>query len=212
MILPLDEIIFEEEPHTYTFRGRQFLSVTQVIRLAGLGPDFSRVPEDRLEYAQRRGVMVHKACHYYDEGDLALDSIDAAIRGYVEAYIAFRAIKTLKVIASEKRMVEAATLNVAGTPDLVCWMNGRRAVVDRKTSQTMTKSMGIQTAGYKLLWNWTHPISERVQDRFGLRLGKNGVPKLIPHNDPDDELAFLDALRFAKVERNMQPWREKYGH
>lgn len=205
----LDEILFDEEPHTYTYRGRRYESVTQVIRLAGLGDDFSAVPQDRMEYAQRRGRLVHLACQYYDDGELDLKSVDGSILGYVEAYIRFREDRPLKVIANERRFVDV-TAKLAGTPDLICWIDGRRSVVDRKTSQYMSKSMGLQTAGYKFLWNALHPNSP-IYDRYGLRLEKTGKYKLFPHEDPDDSCAFMISLAHAESESRMMPWRAKYA-
>lgn len=208
-MIPLDEILFDEEPHTYSYRGKQYQSVTQVIRLAGLGDDFSAVHPDRMEYAQRRGSMVHLACQYFDEGCLDLSTVDDAIRGYVEAYILFRAQRPLKVIAVEKRMVDV-DLQVAGTPDLICFIDGRRSVVDHKTSQHMSRAMGLQTAGYKLLWNSLYPNTP-IHDRYGLRLEKTGKYKLFPHENPNDELAFLDAKSHAESELRMQRWRVAYA-
>lgn len=208
----LDEILFDPEPHTYTYRGKLVDSVTQTIQLSGLGDDFSHVPEDRMTYARRRGNMVHAACHYYDDGDLDLETVDPKIRGYVDAYIKFRTEKPIKVIAVEKKMVtlDFGPYALAGTPDLVCWMDGRRVVVDRKTSQHMSKAMGLQTAGYKILWNVKNPKAP-VSERYGLRLEITGKYKLVAHADPDDAAAFMDCLGAAASEKKMGRWRVKYG-
>jgi hypothetical protein len=209
-MLSLDEIIFDEEPHTYTFRGRRYDSVTQVIQLAGLGYDWSVVPQDRLEYAQRRGRLVHMACHYIDDGDLKLESVAEEIRGYVEAYFLFRAECAIKPIAVEKKMVSEA-MGLAGTPDLVCFLRGQRVVIDRKTSQIMSKSMGLQTAGYKALWNALFPNTP-IRERYGLRLEKTGKYKLFPHDDYEDDLAFFEAISHARSIKRMEGWIKKYGH
>lgn len=205
----LDEILFDEEPHTYSFRGKPYDSVTQVIRLAGLGDDFSMVNAERMEYAQRRGRMVHLACQYYDDGELDMATVHESIKGYVSAYVLFRKERPLKVVANEKRLL-SLRLGVAGTPDLVCFMDGRRSVIDRKTSQHMSKAMGIQTGGYKTLWNDIFPTTP-VHDRYGLRLEIGGQYRLIRHEDPDDEPAFLDSVNDARSEKKMMPWRLKYG-
>lgn len=243
-LLPLDEILFEEEPHTYTFRGKRIESVTQVIRKAGLGDDFSAVPQDRMAYAQRRGKMVHLACQYYDENCLDLATVDPAIQGYVEAYIRFRREKKLNVVAVEKRLLSTESclvpscrhpkwkhtptlrascqeqkcpcerfiggVDLAGTPDLVCFMDGHRCVIDRKTSQIMAKSMGLQTQGYAYLWNLLHP-TEPIRKRFGLRLEKTGKYKLMPHDDLDDARSFVDCMEYAKAQNRIDHWRTIYA-
>lgn len=205
-MLNQDEILFAEESHIYSYHGEKFLSVTQVIRLAGLGDDFSAVPGPVMARAQRRGSMVHLATQFYDEGCLDMATVHESIRGYVDAYIQFRKDRPIKVIEVEKRMVDVG-LGLAGTPDLICFMGGRRCVIDKKTSQAMSKSMGLQTAGYKMLWNAQHPF-QPVYDRYGLRLEKSGKYKLVAHDDYDDELAFADCL--GREEDKIKHWRLKY--
>lgn len=204
-----DEILFDEEPHTYTYRGKVYDSVTQIIRLAGLGDDFSAVSQDRMEYAQRRGRMVHVACHYHNEGDLNMDSIAEEIRPYVEAYVLFRKECPIKPIAMERRMVNVG-LAIAGTPDLVCFLRAQRVVIDYKTCQHMSKSMGLQTAGYQMIWNTNFP-NIPIRERYGLRLERNGKYKLIPHEDPEDEACFVNAISHARSVRRMASWTKKYG-
>jgi hypothetical protein len=208
-MFPSDEILFDEEPHLYRFRGRDYISVTQAIRLAGMGDDFSMVSEERMDYARRRGRMVHLACQYFDEGVLDLQSVDAAIRGYVEAYLKFREECKIKVIETEQKIV-AERMGLAGTPDLIAWMSGRRVVIDRKTSQHMSKSMGLQTAGYKILREQVEN-TQLIYGRYGLRLEKTGNYKLFEHDNPEDEPAFRDALSHAISEKKMEKWRVQYG-
>lgn len=214
-LLSLDEIIFEAEPHTYTIRNKVYQSVTQTIGLAGLGEDFSMVNPERLERARRRGDMVHLACQYYAEGLLDIETVHESIRGFVQGYIKFRKKRPMKVLALEKRMAIAwkehgEDLYLAGTPDLVCFMDGVRCVIDLKTSQGMTRGMGLQTAGYKILWNMLYPKAP-IKERFGLKLTKTGDFKLIPHIDPDDETAFKDLWRHAASVQRIDPWLKKYS-
>lgn len=240
MGLLFDEILFDEEPHTYHFRGELYGSVTQVIRKAGLGDDFSKVNPAVMEVAQRRGRMVHLACQYYDDGDLVLSSVHESILGYVEAYMKFRAQKKIKVIANEKRIISpfgcrncghgggvhtlggicvegvcrchsyTEGLGIAGTPDLVCWMDGARVVIDRKTAQMMSPSMGLQTFGYMEIWNLANP-TKLIGERYGIRLSKDGRYKLVRHDDPDDGPAFMDLLHHARSIDRMKKWVTKYA-
>jgi hypothetical protein len=208
-LLALDEIVFDEEPHTYTVGGKRFVSVTQAIRTAGFGPDFSAVPLELMEYAQDRGRLVHMACQYYNDGDLDLGTVDEKIRGYVEAYIDFRLHCSMKVSYVEKRLAWVA-LGLAGTPDMVCFINGRRAVVDLKTSQNLGKDAGLQTAGYQILHELNFP-NQMIYGRYGLRLGKDGKFKLIPHERETDLMAFRDCLDYAKAKAAKDRWNETYG-
>ena len=205
------DILFDEEPHSYTVKGIKVLSVTQTIALAGLGPDFFLVPPAVLKMAQDRGSAVHLACAFMDAGELDWSTVDPRIIGYVKAYEKFRKECPMKTVAIEKKLsAMIGPYQLAGTPDLIGFIKGRRAVVDLKTSQTMSKSMGLQTAAYRLLWCYSNP-RQLLHDRYGLQLKKDGTYKLIPHEDPDDEQAFLAALEYANAKKKIERWKEKYA-
>lgn len=211
-----DDILFQREKHVYIVNGKPVRSVTQIRDDAGLGDNFSMVPPDLLRQAQNRGNAVHAACAFLDAGELDWGSVDPRIEGYVRAYEEFKRITKIKTIQVERQMAGkilrgSASLDLAGTPDWVCFLNGQRCIIDLKTSQVLGKSAGLQTVGYKLLWESKHP-SELVRERYGLRLGKDARFKLIPHEDPLDEMAFLDALEFCSAKRKMEPWLLKYGN
>lgn len=206
----LDDIAFEEESHVYSIGKKVYPSVTQAIRAAGMGDDFSMVPSHIMAYAQMRGRAVHLGCHYIDQGGVDMASVDERIRGYVEAYALFRSDCHVKVIASEQRIHTNNLANeglwVAGTPDLLCYLNGRRSIVDRKTTQNLGRSAGYQTAGYALIWNTRHP-RQLVTERYGLKLLPNGKYRLIPLDVPTDQHTFMDAIRFTHAQIRMNQWR-----
>jgi hypothetical protein len=202
-----DEIILQDEPHRYLQGGKSYVSVTGAVEDAGLGEDFSMVPRHIMERAQDRGNKVHMACEFINDDDLCMDSITDEIRGYVEAYLRFRAECKIKIIAAERKIVSAA-LGFAGTPDLICFMGGRRVVIDLKTCQRLGRGLGLQTAGYQALWEATHP--SLIYARYGLKLNASGDYKLIACEDPDDLPAFYDAIQFAKAKEKMQRWILKY--
>jgi len=63
------DFTFDAATHTYTAGGVRVPSVTQVLKLLPLGPDFSRVDPDVLERKRQLGNLVHDACAILDEGD-----------------------------------------------------------------------------------------------------------------------------------------------
>lgn len=212
------DIVFQREPHTYLIKGKRVRSVTQVIEDAGMGEDFSLVPAAIMKVAQSRGIAVHQACALVDEGDLDHNSVDRRIKGYVAAYIRFRATSPIRTIQVETRMGAmimgygdrpVLTL-VAGTPDWVCWFQGKRCIIDLKTCQTMGKAGGLQTMGYKKIWEASHP-NQLIHARYGLRLSREGNYKLFPHEDPDDDQAFMDILDYTGAQEKRDRWVEKYG-
>lgn len=210
------DLLFEEEEHIYTKHGRVYESVTQKIKKAGLSENFGMVSAEVMDAARQRGKLVHMACEFYNEGVLNLDSVHESIRGYVLGYIRFRKECNIEICAVEQRLCADITpmegtedVPLAATPDLVCIIDGIRAVVDLKTSQTMNKPMGIQTAGYRFLWNYIHKL-QPIEQRFGLKLKPNADYKLVEHTDPDDRIAFWDCLMHPEDDALLDPWRIKY--
>ncbi len=97
-------LTFEPEAHRYTLhRGATarreeeaeailLPSVTGVLQASGL-IDFSRIPPTILRDARDRGGAVHQAVHYFNEGDLDVESFRAdfpAYAPYLDAWLRFR--------------------------------------------------------------------------------------------------------------------------
>jgi hypothetical protein len=215
MLASIDDIVFDPEPHTYVRSGRRYMSVTEAIRVAGIGDDFSGIPSHVLAYAQARGRAVHLACQHINNGGVDMDSIDQRIWGYVEAYQLFIDQCHTRPIAAEKilftddlmgRGKEGEGISVAGTVDLVTFVNGSLSVLDIKTGQNKGRGAPRQTAGYARLWNLRNP-TRRIMKRFGLYLGPDGRYQLVPHEDPTDIYAFCDAARYTQEKLRMEQWR-----
>lgn len=200
MITEEDDIIIQAEPRRYKYRGHAYMSVTGVIDAAGLGPDFNCVPKHVLKAACDRGNKVHQACSYYNDFDLDWNSIAPQIRGYVEAYMKFKMECPITVLANEKRMV-CEDLGLAGTPDIICFLRGRRSVIDIKSSQSVHYSARLQTAGYQILWGCLNP-KQPVYERYALRLGRDGNYKLQAHEDSGDIGRFMAAFNYVRSNKN----------
>ena len=206
--LPLDEIVFQEDQHSYHLRGKQYPSVTSVLT-STLGDAFAACPKDRLEFAQNRGSMVHLAVALLTDGELDWKTVDPRIEGYVRAAERFHKDCPGKIVYTEKRMVDKES-GLAGTPDIVKFIQGRRSLIDYKTSQQMYPRMRLQTAGYKRLHNALFPTAP-IYDRYGLRLQPDGFYKLVQHQDLDDEAAFDALFQEAKAKAKADQWRKKYA-
>lgn len=206
-LLPLDEVVFLEEPHSYSLRGKEYPSVTRIIN-GRLGDPFADVPPDRLEFAQGRGNAVHMAAKLLTDGELDWNTVDPRIEGYVRAVERFHYEKKGKIVYTEKRMV-SPELGYAGTPDLVMFLDGRRSLIDYKTGQQMTARMQLQTAAYAKLHNALFP-NQPIYERYGLRLQPDGFYKLVHHNDLDDEMAWEKILAQFKAGMEAQQYVEKY--
>lgn len=135
-------IEFDEVAHRYVVGGVERPSVTQVIYQAGL-------IDDRWwsEEARNRGKAVHIACHYLDEGDLDIESVDEAHRLYVRAWERFKADARFTPKLIEHRIFHP-TYGYCGTLDRTGTIEGGATILlDIKTGLA-ERWHGIQLAGY----------------------------------------------------------------
>lgn len=82
---------FEPEEHRYFLdpEGIELPGVTRTLERAGF-IDWSHVPPAILEAARVRGMNVHHALHYLDDGELDETTLDQELHGYVMAYLRFK--------------------------------------------------------------------------------------------------------------------------
>ena len=143
--------------------------VTQILRDVGLGADFSRVPQARLEYARMRGEALHLAIRYHHEGTLDEASLHPDVKPGFEAYLRFLADTKHEPIASEIELIHPAW-QYQGHPDRIGFFNGgRRVLLDWKfTDGFKFLPTAYQLAAYRMLWNATHP-QEPVTEVFAVQ-------------------------------------------
>lgn len=187
----LAELTFDEASHTYRFGGRLVPSVTQILAMLN---DFSSVHPMTLELARTFGTHVHSAVEMYIKGELDEESLDPALRPYLDGWIAFQADTGFEVIESECRLISTSPL-YAGTADVVGRMKSRLAVIDVKSGM-VPKTVGPQTAAYA----HAHPL--KPKDRYCLALSPDGY-KLHPCKDAADFAVFSSCL-------NIFNWRNKH--
>lgn len=179
------DLVFEPISHTYWLEGRKVPSVTQVLRPLH---NFDFVPRAVLQAKQRLGTHVHECCELLDRGE-DVDVLDEAAP-YVDAYLDFCAVTGAEVIENECRVYHHG-YRYAGTLDRVLRVSDELWVVDLKTSITAPIAVGPQTAAYAAAHFGTEGYRYR---RGALLLGKNGRPKLVELDDPNDWPTFLACL------------------
>lgn len=188
-----DVLTFESEDHLYRLNGTVVLSVTQAIELAGLCES-----EWFTEESRWRGIAVHRATHYLDEGDLDMTTVDPMIDGYLAAYVRFKEETRFRPGRIEQPRFHAR-LRYAGTPDRVVEEASEvipRSVIDVKTGAPQPWHRE-QTAGYANLM--PNPWLYR---RFGLYLRRDGSYRLEEHPReayPRDLARFQAALTVAQM-------------
>lgn len=83
------EFSFDEATHIYSVPGNYCLATSDVISLAGLS-DYDGVPLANIEHARWRGTQLHKAIHYYEEGDLDIEDVDGEIKPCFDNYLRWK--------------------------------------------------------------------------------------------------------------------------
>jgi hypothetical protein len=182
------KLVFDEGTHTYSVDGRIIPSVTTIIRPLH---DFADIPAAVLERKRVLGTAVHLACELDDRDELDDAATDAEVMGYVAGWRKFRSDSGAKVLMNEQKLYHP-TLMFAGQLDrLLMLRNGVTALIDLKTSVTMSNAFGVQLAGYALLLE-DQDIPRNAL--HGLQLRANGAYKLHSYPDPNDAACFRALL------------------
>lgn len=174
---------FDAENHVYSVGGQEILSVTQVLALCTM-IDLKWY----TEHGRSRGTATHVALQFDDEGDLDESTVDKEIWPRIEAWRQFKHDTKIKITHNEKPICHRG-YRVAGTPDRIAVLNGRRAVFDIKTG-AKEGWHAIQSAGYRLCYG------EDI-DRYGVYLRDTGKYSLIPHRESSDISTFRNAVGVA---------------
>jgi len=171
---------FDEATHTYSRAGVVIPGVTRVIEWAGIS-DYSAVRGDVLERRSDEGRKAHEATHFYDEGDLEIDSLGTITRNYVLSWALWREHRKFvpaylehQTIAEINRMPFGMKLDRYGLVD------GVPAIIEIKTTRMITDAHGIQTAFYAAGFDGgtekhMPPYARfRVRRRIAVQLIENG--------------------------------------
>jgi len=179
--------------HEYFLDGQLTPSMTQVLRDSGL-IRFDGVPAFILEAARARGTAVHSACHFANEDDLDLDSLNDAHRGYLDGWLACRLERRIVPLLCEHR-VASRKHRLTGTLDLLCESDGQGWLLDYATGDPVACAKHFQTAGYLGMafeWAAEDPKLAEVLQRFdrwrraSIRLRKDGTFRFHEYTDPRD--------------------------
>ena len=181
------EVVFDKKTHSYTLGSLKLPSVTGILWRTGL--------IDKkwfTDYAAERGTFVHEACTLLDQGKLIEESLDEALKPYLESYKSFKRLEMF-----DWDLIEIPRANekmgFAGTPDRV-QLSKIPVILDIKSGVKLDWH-GEQLAGYALLINM--PFAKR----YSLYLNKNGkIPKLVEYKDHRDMDNFMFALEKYKKE------------
>lgn len=187
---PLAGLTFDEASHTYRVDGRRWPSVTQCLdRYAGL----EHVDPEVLRRAAQFGTHVHAACHLYNEERLDWAKLDPPLVPYVRGWVRFLEDVGGVVLGSEVRVLSRRH-GFCGTLDArVAWGRSTR-LVDIKSTSSVPRTVGPQTAAYAEAWH--EMTGQRIRDRYVVHLTGRDDPgySLTALKDPLDWQRFKAAL------------------
>jgi hypothetical protein len=172
--------------------------VTEVLEAAGIGPDYSEIPEtiraDRLARAAGVGTATHAAIDLLEQGDLDRSSLHPLIAPRVAAYERFVADTGFRRIRGEFE-VRSERWRYLGHPDSTGWLGTERIGIDAKATAVFDHdATSIQAkGGYGIAYNEMFP-DEPISRWFGLWLRGDGTYRFVPLIKPDSEQLFLAAL------------------
>jgi len=190
---------FEPATHIYRWDGVIVPSVTQILNEVGIS-DYSGIPAAQRDAYMRFGTAVHLACELWDRRELDLPRLDPMLAPYLNSWIKFRTESGFEIYESEKPQYSLKH-RFAGTPDRIGTLNGRRVVVDIKSSVDTKQGADLQTAGYAILFNEGKPRGAHALDRYSVHLKDNGKYKIEPHKDRNDINAFLSCLSMYNIKK-----------
>lgn len=192
-------LTFDSDTHTYFFNGKRVKSVTQILAAV---TDFSMVQKETLEWKRQLGTAVHLATELYDQNDLDFSSIDKNVEPYLDAWAVFKADSGIEILEVEQRIFHPVMM-YAGTLDRIGLINGEVAVLDIKTSSTLSKTVGMQLAAYQeaigAINNKKRPIA-----RYAVQLKADGTYRLQKYEDKRDFMNFVSL-------KNMIDWADTNG-
>jgi len=183
---------FNAEDHTYWCGEEKIPGVTTIIET--VCQSFASIPDQLLIPAQERGTAVHKATELDDLEILDIDSLDADLHGYLEAWRKFRATHKFEPDRIEALLAHPK-LRYAGQADRIgkiTWNKRRQNVLlDIKTGQPAAGT-ALQTAAY--LDAHKEMTGAKTKLRMSVHLRENGEYRVVEYKDPSDLRCFRAML------------------
>lgn len=142
-------LTFDPGWHRYFWNGVQVPGISEILKGVGLIDDRFYNDEAALQ-----GTYIHKATALWDRGTLDEDTLDPAIKPYLEGWKAYRAQSGIRPVEIEQPRY-SEIFGFAGTPDRISdAANGHRVIEEIKTGYEATW-WDYQRVGQDILVNGT---------------------------------------------------------
>ena len=176
---------------------KDYARVTQIISGAGL-TDFSKIPASDRQYYMERGSQNHKLWEMVELGTAEDYTFDPVVEPYRAAHRQFLDDTGFKAFPDgvEKNVVNDI-YHYRGRLDRYGIMNGRKALLDYKTSQVHPET-AIQTALYAIAL----PDAFFEIDRYCVAFKNDGKYQLVKFPDRSDKDVALAAVALFYWKKN----------
>lgn len=176
-----EELTFEEKRHIYRLDENVIPSVSTIMKPLSQAM-YGDVDEAVLNKAAERGTIVHNAI----ENHILFGVSDIPIEhdGYLRAFKQWWKDTKPEVLATERRVYHRI-LRYAGTVDLLALIDGKRILIDYKTSASVNRMLtGVQLEAYAKAYE-SHGIG--CDGKAILHLKSDGKYELVPYEKNDSE-------------------------
>lgn len=193
-------IYLDKENHKYYWYGEEKNCVSDVLKMIDV-ISMGNIPQRNIEIASERGTKVHELTEDFDFGQVDIFDDDFIqenedVYNYVLAYANWANQSNSLPIASEES-VYSKQLDLTGTIDLVKEIDGELAIIDKKTSKTISELRAtLQLNFYRIMWN--ENFERKVNKLLILQLCDNGEFRQIPIKI-DEELALQWKQKFDEI-------------
>lgn len=159
-------IEFDEAKHEYKVDGKILPSVTTITSILS-NLEYKEIDPEILKKAGEKGTAVHKAIeNYIDWNDYELEE------KYEPYMIQFKKALKLEKFETIKTEFKLTNNEICGTLDNMSELNGKRIIIDYKTTATIHKKLlEAQFGGYKIL---CEANNINIDEWYGLFLTKTG--------------------------------------
>jgi hypothetical protein len=222
-------IRFEPEPHRYYSGATELVSVTTILKGAGVSLDFERLVADgkvsaeQLAIKRDLGKAAHAATHYYDEDALVAGTLDRRAEPFLESWIAFRrdtgfTPALLETVLWHPGLFIAGTIDRAGTFTHFAGCDPHDLyTVDIKLGDPEDAGAEWQTAAYATMLSlaidrhspWWSPLLA-ARPTFSVRLQESGRYKLATY--PNTLRAWSEYQAFVTTYRRQHSRRLAVAH
>lgn len=155
----MQKITFNEEKHIYYCDGKEVkISVTQLLKMYGLSPDYKGVSEKVLDAKAKRGTLIHEEIENFNKHGES---------GFTEECLQYQKFIDTGYKCMQSEFMVGNNI-VAGTIDLILEKDGELIIADIKTTSTLHKeSVSWQLSIYAYLCgvNFTKGLALHFKDK-----------------------------------------------